>query len=213
MKKNILSHTAINDYLLYLDSLDKDALRNEFYACHRLKKAITARTNQICREVYNVYRPLFVEYYEKDITNYRHYLIRVLLNFEKFLKQQRRHINELRDLNDPRPMRSIKPPEVFDACSVLRDSDEVVREFQRLEGLVSAFENANSKSLSSAHETSVLEYDPAGKGWDKFHRVKLNDNDECFRNALKSAYEKLEWIVLLQMECDISVFKDKRRQK
>ena len=209
---SILNYPSANDYFIYLDSLESGALLNEFYACHRLKKAITARTNRICREVYNVYRPLFVEYDAEDITNYRHYLIRVLLNFEKFVKQQRRHINKLRDLYDPRPMRSIKPPEVFDACSVLRDYDEVVREFQRLEGLVSAFENANNKSLSSAHETSILEYDPAEKGRDKFHSVKLNDNDECFKNALKSAYEELAWIVLLQMGCDISVFKDKRKQ-
>ena len=193
MKKNILSHTAINDYLLYLDSLDKDALRNEFYACHRLKKAITARTNQICREVYNVYRPFFVEYDEDDITNYRHYLIRVLSNFEKFLGQQRRYINVLRDLYDPRPLRSIKIPEPFNDASVFQEYERLMDKFKRLEGLVSSFESVNGKSLSFAQKARALD-----------------DNDASFKEELQETYKEVAEIVRFEMHCDISAFKDKR---
>ena len=192
---SILDQSDRNDYMLYLDHLyrKEGLLQNEFYAIQRLKKLITARTNQICREVYNVYRPFFVEYDEDDITNYRHYLIRVLSNFEKFLRQQRRYINVLRDLYDPRPLRSVKIPEPFDDYSVFQEYDKLMRKFQRLEMLVSSFESVNGKSLSFAQNARALD-----------------DNDASFKEELQVTYDELAEIVRFEMHCDTSAFKDKR---
>ena len=210
--KNILDHASTNDYFIYLDSLDKAALRDEFYACHRLKKAIKARVDKICRAVCNLYCPWLVDIDHDDITSYEHYLIRILLRFEASLMQQRRHINELHDLYDPRPIRSIKLPEVFDATDVLRVYDEVIYEMRRLEKIVSTYEETNHIWMHFLYNRCDIPEAFQSEDARRCYCAVKSDGSYDFKNQLLLVHNMLEAIIEINMGCDISVFKDKRRR-
>lgn len=211
---SILNYVDANDYFNYLANLDaiedKATLLNEFYACHRLKKAITKKIDEVCRIVCNDFCPWLVDIDHEDITSYEHYLIRILLRFEMFVKKQRQHIIQLHDFYNPRPIRNIKPPEVFDATDVIQVYMDVIQAMRRLEKIVASFEGATDMWMYFLYNRRDIPETSKTK-WERKSFCVINPDDSYdFKTQLLLVNNILETIIRVEMDCDISVFKDKR---
>lgn len=211
MEKSILSHLSEMQYLRYLEELDSSDLLNEFYACHRLKRAIKSRVNRVCDAVCNHYCPLLVDIAHEEMTSYDHYFIRFLLRFELFVKRQQQHIIAFHDFHDPRPIRTAKPPAVLTPEAVFRIYFEVMEEFSHLEKIVSSFaEKTNMWLYFLYNRRDIPEEFKTVEYRDKTCAVKP-DGSYDFLYQLELVYKELVWIVETEMNCDISVFRKKGR--
>lgn len=208
----LLNCTSEREYLCYLESLDSSALLDEFYACHRLKKAVTSRLDHVCHAVCNHYCPLLVDIAHGEITSHDHDLIRFLLRFESFVKRQYQHINALHDQYEPLRSRSVKPPAVLSPESFLGLYSEIMEEFGYLERIVSAFEGATNMWMYFLYNRrDIPEIFKTAEYRNKACAVKP-DGSYDFRYQFEFVYKELVRIVESEMHCDISAFKNRRRQ-
>jgi hypothetical protein len=192
-----------------LEDLDKETLLNEFYACHRLKKAIEARTDKLCRAVYNHYCALLVDFDCEDITRFDYYLMRLLLRFELFVKRQFRHINELHDFYDPKSIRSIKPSAYLNSSSVIRIYSETMDAFRRLERIVCSMdEKINMWMYFLYNKRDIPEVFKTEECRKKACMVRA-DGSYDFKYQLELVYKELVCIIENEMNCDISFFREK----
>lgn len=184
MKHSILHYRSGNAYLEHLESLDEDTLLDEFYTSKRLHMAVKKRTDLVCRTVVNQFYMSLKYINHEDIVSYDAYLLRFLLNFERFIRREMQYINKLHDFDNAKPIRGIAPPEEPRAPEAYCAFGEMLQDLQRLERIVFALE----EKLRLC--------------------VVKKDGSYDWHCQLEDVRDILRWVIEDIMECDIQKFED-----
>lgn len=208
MKNLILYYRDVNAYLDHLEGLDEKTLLDEFYICNRLKTTVIARTDLVCRTVVNQFCMGLKNVDHEDIASYDAYLLRFLLNFERFIRRELQYINKLHDFDNAKPVRGLKPPEAPLKPVVYRAYCEMLQEFQRLERIVLALEENLKLWMYFLYKRGNLSDDYKTEQWR--HRVCAVNQDGSYdwSRQLEAVSDVLGWVIEDEMECDILKFKD-----
>jgi hypothetical protein len=208
MRYPILHYRTGNVYLDHLEGLDEDAVLDEFYTSKRLHRAVKRRTYQVCRTVVNqFYRRLkYVDH--EDIACYEAYLLRFLLNFERFIRREMQYINKLHDFDNAKPIRGIAPPEAPRAPAAYCAYCDMLQDFQRLERIVFALEEKLRLWMYFLYKKGDIPEEC--KRWMDPRSVCVVKKDGSYDwpRQPEAVSDILGWVIEDEMECDILKFKD-----